>query len=539
MKKISNFMLPPHFNDLYKNEAISSISLARAVADKINELVAAYNELYQGNLEKEQEQDGRISKAVLFMKDNLLNSLHDLLEIYKDNDEIKSLILSSFNENLIDKLGYVTLSELGGNDNGFVDNSSVINKSSGKYPVIDLLGKSYLISDSITLKNTVLQNGTLIYKGTPDKNIIRILQNGGLKGIKIIVDTPCSVFSGNIILVDYTEISEQWVKEKFTLSELVIDCTKLKEFYENSTAIRIQYDKYKVITCQMIDDVKFYGRIDYGIYIEPLLRNESDNPVYNTSFFKNVFFYSANCLLKVCPKMESGNLENARGEIGLYLEGFANQHIDGINKPFMDLHNTKIEGDQVIPWDYYGENIPESGMYNLHDSYITFPKNYMTVSNDDDSVSFPYKRLSTGEVYSNINAIKPKSVEDNAPIRGSGIAWGIDNIKAVVFKPSEDNPYNQEYIGFELQRNNKSVSNNKAVQFGVSSSGTFAWRQYTEGEGWGELHQIYSQGKIPQSYSGKRPDGTAVGDMKFDTSAKVPVWWNGESWIKADGTAIS
>lgn len=80
MKLIEHFMLSEHTNQLYKKEAISSISLTRDVADKINELVDAYNELAKGNLAKEQEQDGRISKAVLFMKDNLLNSLHDLFE---------------------------------------------------------------------------------------------------------------------------------------------------------------------------------------------------------------------------------------------------------------------------------------------------------------------------------------------------------------------------------------------------------------------------------------------------------------------------
>ena len=80
MKKIKHFMLAEHTNQLYKKEAASSIALTRDVADKINELVDAYNKLAEGNLAKEQEQDGRIRKAVLYMKDNLLNSLHDLFE---------------------------------------------------------------------------------------------------------------------------------------------------------------------------------------------------------------------------------------------------------------------------------------------------------------------------------------------------------------------------------------------------------------------------------------------------------------------------
>lgn len=80
MKTIQNFMLPENTNQLYKNEAISSISLTRDVADKINELVDAYNELSKIDLEWKQEQDGRNRKAILYMKDNLVNSLNELTE---------------------------------------------------------------------------------------------------------------------------------------------------------------------------------------------------------------------------------------------------------------------------------------------------------------------------------------------------------------------------------------------------------------------------------------------------------------------------
>lgn len=79
METLKHFMLPEHTNKLYKEEAISSISLTKNVADKINELVDAYNELSSSNLAKIQEQDGKIRKGILYMKDNLINTLHDLL----------------------------------------------------------------------------------------------------------------------------------------------------------------------------------------------------------------------------------------------------------------------------------------------------------------------------------------------------------------------------------------------------------------------------------------------------------------------------
>lgn len=86
MKKIEKFMLPEHTNNLYKNEAISSISLSKEVADKINELVNAYNELSEIDLSWKQEQEGRIRKGVLFMKDNLINSLNELLKLLESEN---------------------------------------------------------------------------------------------------------------------------------------------------------------------------------------------------------------------------------------------------------------------------------------------------------------------------------------------------------------------------------------------------------------------------------------------------------------------
>ncbi len=85
MKKITNFMLPEHINKLYTEEAISSVSIAREVADKINELVGAYNALSEIDLTWKQEQEGTIRKAIIYIKDNLINTLHDLTLILEND----------------------------------------------------------------------------------------------------------------------------------------------------------------------------------------------------------------------------------------------------------------------------------------------------------------------------------------------------------------------------------------------------------------------------------------------------------------------
>lgn len=92
MKRIENFVLPEHHNNLYKEEAISSIALARDVAEKINEIVDELNELSKSNLEKTQEQDGKIRKGILYMKDNLLNTMNDLMVTLRDSGFIDDRI---------------------------------------------------------------------------------------------------------------------------------------------------------------------------------------------------------------------------------------------------------------------------------------------------------------------------------------------------------------------------------------------------------------------------------------------------------------
>jgi|GEM_PF-1569486 len=92
MKKIEHYNLPENTNTLYEREAISSISLTREVADKINEIVDSINELYKSDLEWKQNIKGKVNKGVVYMKDNLLNSLNDLMETLRDSGFIDDRI---------------------------------------------------------------------------------------------------------------------------------------------------------------------------------------------------------------------------------------------------------------------------------------------------------------------------------------------------------------------------------------------------------------------------------------------------------------
>lgn len=110
MKPIEKFNLPEHTNQLYTKEAISSIALTREVAGKINELVDAYNQFSNDDLTWKHEQEGRIRKGVIYMKDNLINSLHELMELLKSEgfvDERIAYHCKTINDRLENLLGKV------------------------------------------------------------------------------------------------------------------------------------------------------------------------------------------------------------------------------------------------------------------------------------------------------------------------------------------------------------------------------------------------------------------------------------------------
>lgn len=128
MDKIKNFLLPGNTNQLYKNEAISSIVLTRAVADKINEIVDALNKIAEDDLVWKQAQEGKIRKGVLYMKDNLVNSLYNLLKIY-DHGTIKEAMLDAYGTELLNMRVFATPQMFGAVGNGIVNDTAAIEKA--------------------------------------------------------------------------------------------------------------------------------------------------------------------------------------------------------------------------------------------------------------------------------------------------------------------------------------------------------------------------------------------------------------------------
>ena len=96
-------MLPEHTNTLYKREARSSIALSKEVADKLNELIDAFNELSRIDLEWKHEQEGTVRGTALYIKDNLINVLDDFLDILVERGFINKKI-EQYSNNLSERV---------------------------------------------------------------------------------------------------------------------------------------------------------------------------------------------------------------------------------------------------------------------------------------------------------------------------------------------------------------------------------------------------------------------------------------------------
>lgn len=433
---------------------------------------------------------------------------------------------------------HVTPEMYGAIGDGKADDTEALRKAiEDNNPIIDLCRKSYVITDGIELKS-IIKNGTIIYRGKADKPIFNVLNNGGLKDVTVINRTLG--FASDVIRIDYTPYEEQFNPLTFVLNGLTIDNTIAEECVVDSCCIHFVYHKHKVLVNQNISNIDFAGKADYGIYIEPKLRNENDNPVFNTCVFSNVWFGSVNCALYVRPTMESGNVENAKGELKLTLINFANQHRDWITKPFIDVHNTEIEGICVIPWDY--EEMTADYTYKTHNSMILLDMmHFGEITNKD--VFYTYNKATRGEAYSNHPPFKMTELDANFyPLRSSGMNCRSERARFVSVIPEEEE-YNMKHYGIMFQSSNgEDPKGNHICQLLTrpTSEKTTLWLRkfFPDTNTWGKRQQIYGEGSVPTSCYGYRTDGLSAGDMKFDTTVNKPVWWTGTKWVFADGTEL-
>ena len=283
-------MLPEHTNTLYEKEAISSISLTKEVAAKINELVDAYNAFSAIDLEWKQTQEGTIRKGVVYMKDHLINALNDLMNLLLRSGYIddrlreQTALLSARLDSLVGK--------------NLSDDAEIMDARTGFDNVAyETIGSSIRAQITKVVKAITMDNMELIAGIISPGSI----QSDGTTVASTHV-TWCSDFipySGELLYVDFNEdanIQYFLYDENKQFIKNVTDLTKSKGF------IRVKHTH--VQDAPETAYLRFNVKLDSGATITPgsvnitMLRmlNENHFSVTHESIFQNLHSVSLNSL---------------------------------------------------------------------------------------------------------------------------------------------------------------------------------------------------------------------------------------------------
>lgn len=230
MNKIKHYMIPEHVNELFKNEAISSISLTREMGEKLNEVIDMVNEYKTLRDNKYQEQDGKIDKAIVYLKHNLKNTLMDLFEIMKYNGEIEDLI----NKILIDgklfdaldsiKIKTKNIKDYGAKGDGKNDDAIAIRK------MIEDVGYAIIPDGEFTLKSPIKLHTWQSIKGNGNASILKI---DNTIGEDVFLLTKYNEVSNLVI----KQTDTNWTGNYFTISSETLESENLTAFENLSIKI--------------------------------------------------------------------------------------------------------------------------------------------------------------------------------------------------------------------------------------------------------------------------------------------------------------
>lgn len=174
METIEKFTLPKVTEDMFLTEAKSSVALTKEVANKINELVDAYNELNVTRYDVLNDHSASIRQAIVYMKDNLGNTINELFKKMNNNGEIQSILDSIFTSTHVDSLNVlkeqsINVKNFGARGDGVADDTiaiqNAINYATTNGRCIYLPSGTYLITSTIDIKGCTIIGSPVNYLG--------------------------------------------------------------------------------------------------------------------------------------------------------------------------------------------------------------------------------------------------------------------------------------------------------------------------------------------------------------------------------------
>lgn len=430
MEKIKHYNLPEHTNRLYEEEAISSIGLTHDIADKINELVDAYNELNKTNLEKIHEQDGIIAKGVLYMKDNLINSIHDLFKLLQDSGELKGIITDIVLKGLTDveakTEGMTNIKEYGAVGDGIQDDTDALEEALKHNDHVFIPDGIYKINRTIKIPNNKKIHGA-------NRNTTILKFKDGVNGLQLnhstTVEDVTVSFSGDCAgLYVYTPDNYN-----YALSSIVRN-VRLTHESDDITGCGILMVAEKVSDSKpngaynlKYEDIDIRNKVKYGIKILNKAKTTSASECWFTDIkFDNVF-------INACETAINIDWENVSGIVpltgkgpkndGIYFTNVNAQYVEGLSKKFARIMNAiNVKFDKCFSFDYwhlYPEDITIytfnaletmcrvdlGNLPEVSDLYANYPPRYIDFINSsgdfwsDAEKVITYMKMSTGSIY--------------------------------------------------------------------------------------------------------------------------------------------
>lgn len=303
MEKIEHYMLPKVTEDLYRNEAISSIALTKGIAEKINAIIDVLNEIENEHLDKFQEQDGKINKAIIYIKDNLANTINDLLNIMRDNGELDSIISEVLNtlSSKIDAIynsRIVSVKEYGALGNGIQDDTKAIqeaiNDANKLGRIVKIPKGRYLISSPILLNGCSLEGEPCnIFNSTGSVIICRTKDFTAIKqGSNTVKDIQFNL--SNILVKDANVGMELNYVINSKFDNLYFDSCNTGLVLGNGTTVGSMFNQFNNL---------YMSNCEVGI-------ESSSNSYFNNNLFNNGYIQGNKYAMKLAVKGGYGAVNN-------------------------------------------------------------------------------------------------------------------------------------------------------------------------------------------------------------------------------------